>query len=64
MKQYPGEFDFKRRPGESKDAYMLRMMETNSQTTKFNWAPWDGRGVSDTRQTGCRFPKNKVGRGR
>jgi hypothetical protein len=59
LKQVPGEFDFKRKPGEPKEIYESRMRETNSQTTKFNWTLFDGRGVCDT---GSRFPKHKLGR--
>jgi hypothetical protein len=57
-KQYPDIFDFKRKRGESQDAYMLRMRETNSQTTKYNWAPQDtGRGVRQTKVGGNQWQK-------
>jgi hypothetical protein len=55
IKHWPGEFDFKRKPGETRDNFESRMRETNTQTTKYDALAKDGRGIRQTKQSGKRF---------
>jgi hypothetical protein len=59
IKQYPGDFDFRRKPGEPKDIFETRMRETNGTTEKYNWMPRDGRGFRERIKSGVQFPKQR-----